>query len=206
MIAFGAAAELDALGIFRPLQIPHVAAAQPVIRLFDLITVFDALAEHAVFIADAVADDRQAERGATVHEAGRQPAQAAVAQARVIFAFGQFFQGQTHLIEGFVNGFIDPQIEHGITQRSAHEKFHGQVVSPAHATVGLVGIAGVLPTFPQPVAQSECQSFIHVVGIFSVPVAAQGVAEIVAKVSGDALGVHAQWGKLRQPGRWVTFF
>ena len=55
-IAFGATAEFDALGVFGALQIPQDATTQPVIGHFDLITVFDALAEHAVSVANTVAD------------------------------------------------------------------------------------------------------------------------------------------------------
>ena len=47
------------------------------------------LAEHAVFVADAVAHARHAQRGHRIEEAGRQPAEAAVAQRRVGLALGQ---------------------------------------------------------------------------------------------------------------------
>jgi hypothetical protein len=54
--------------------------------------VLDVLREHAVFVADAVAERRQAQRGHRIQEAGRQPAQAAVAQRRVGLAVGHVFQ------------------------------------------------------------------------------------------------------------------
>jgi hypothetical protein len=204
--AFGAPAVLDALGVFGPLQLPQVAAAQPVVRLLDLIAVFDALAEHAVGVADAVADHRQAQGGATVHETGRQPAETAVAQTGVVLALGQLFQGQPHIVQGLADRLGDAEVQHGVAHGPAHQEFHGQVIGPAHAAVGLVSVAGVLPALPQPVAQGEHQGFVHVVGVFGVPVPAQGMAEVVPEVGGDALGVHAQGRKLRQPGRWRAFF
>ncbi len=205
-VGFGAAAELDPLRVFGPLQFPQVAAAQPVVRFLDLITVFDALAEHAVGVADAVADHGQPQGGATVHETGRQPAQAAVAQTGVVLALGQFFQRQPHLVQRLVDRLGDAQVEHGVAQRPAHKEFHGQIVGAAHPAVGLVSVAGVLPALPQAVAQGEHQCFVHVIGVLGVPVAAQGMAEIAPKIGGDAFGVHSQGRQFGQPGRWHAFF
>ncbi len=176
------------------------------VGLLDLIAVFDALAEHAVGVAEAVADHRQPQGGATIHEAGRQPPQAAVAQTGVVLALGQFLQRQPHFVQRLVDRFGDAQIEHGVAQRPAHQEFQGQVIGPAHAAVGLVSVAGVLPALPQPVAQGEHQGFVHVVGVFGMPVAAQSVAEVVSEVGGDAFGVHAQGRQFRQPGCWRASF
>ena len=176
------------------------------IGFLDLIAVFDALAEHAVGVAEAVADHRQPQGGAAIHEAGRQSSQAAVAQPGVVFALGQFLQGQTHVVQRLVDRFGDAQIEHSVAQGPTHQEFQGQVIRPAHATVRLVGIAGVLPALPQSVAQGEHQGFVHVVGVFGMPVAAQGVAEVVSEVGGDAFGIHAQRRQFRQPGCWRASF
>ena len=51
--------------------------------MLDLPAVLDLLAEHAVLVAQAVADRRDLERGQRVEKAGGQPAQPAVAQPRV---------------------------------------------------------------------------------------------------------------------------
>ncbi len=188
------------------LQFPQIAAAKPVVRFLDLVAVLDALAEHAVGVADAVTDHRQAQGGATVHEAGGQPAQTAVAQTGVVLALHQFFQGHAHFIERFVDRFGDAQIEHGVAHGPTHQEFHRQVVSPAHATVRLVSIAGVFPAFPQPVAQSEHQRLVHIVGVGGVPVTAQRVTEVASEIGSDALGVHAQGRQFRQPGCRLASF
>ena len=191
-IGLGAAAELDALGVFGALQLPEVAAAQPVIRLLNLIAVLDALAEHAIGIADAIASHGQAQSGATVHEAGCQPPEATVAEAGIVLALAQFFQGQAQLIQRLADRFGDAQVEHGVAQRPAHQEFHRQVIGAAHTTVFLAGIAGVLPALPQPVAQGQDQRFVQVVGMAGVAITPQGMAEVVTKIGGNALGIHAQ--------------
>ena len=53
------------------------------VGLFDLEAVLDLLPENAVLVAQPVADRRNLQRGQRVDEAGRQPAQAAVAQTGV---------------------------------------------------------------------------------------------------------------------------
>ena len=62
------------------------------IRLLDLLAVPDALAEHAVLVADAVAHDRQLQGGAAVQKTGGQTPEAAVAEAGVVFELDQLFQ------------------------------------------------------------------------------------------------------------------
>ncbi len=52
-----AATELDRLREFIALDFPRKTLTQPGIRLFDLVAIVDALPEHAVLVADPVADD-----------------------------------------------------------------------------------------------------------------------------------------------------
>ena len=63
----------------RPHDLPRVGAQQPVVRVLDLPAVLDLLAEHAVFVAQAVTDGRNLKRRQRVEEAGRQPAQPTIA-------------------------------------------------------------------------------------------------------------------------------
>src|SRR3569623_1087543 len=68
--------------------------------MFDLMAVFDALVEHAVFVADAVAVGRQAQRGQRIEETGREAAEAAVAERRIGFELAHGFEVETDLAEG----------------------------------------------------------------------------------------------------------
>ena len=74
---------VDHLG---PLELPGVAERQPVLGIFVLPAVDDHLAEQAVVVADAVAVRGNAERGHAFHEAGGEPAEAAIAERRVRLA------------------------------------------------------------------------------------------------------------------------
>ena len=62
-----------------------IAVAQPLVGLLDLPAVDDLLLEDAELVADAVAQRRHFERGQRIDEAGREAAEAAVAQARLVF-------------------------------------------------------------------------------------------------------------------------
>ena len=77
------AAELHPVHHLGAGKFPWVALGQPVIGNFDLPTVHNGLAEHAVVVADAVAKAWNIERGHGVQKTGRQPPQAAVAQSRI---------------------------------------------------------------------------------------------------------------------------
>src|SRR6266702_7451014 len=74
-----------------PRKLPWIARAQPVIRRLDLLAVDNLLTEHAVFVTDAVAEARNAERRHRIEEAGRQPAEAAVAERGVRLDIGERF-------------------------------------------------------------------------------------------------------------------
>ena len=65
---------------------PGVALGQPVVGLLDLPAVADVLIEDAEFVADAVADRRALQSGQRVQVAGRQSAEAAVAQTGLLLA------------------------------------------------------------------------------------------------------------------------
>ena len=83
------AAELDLDHFLRAGDLPGVGLAQPVVRLFVLPAVADGLLEDAVFVPQAVTHRRQLHRRHRVEEAGRQPAEAAIAEAGVRFLLEQ---------------------------------------------------------------------------------------------------------------------
>src|SRR5262249_37717772 len=83
-----APAEPDFIGALLTLELPGVAVQQPVLRQLDLPSLHDLLAEEPVVVADAIAEGRYVQRGHALHEASRQPSQAAVAERRVGFESG----------------------------------------------------------------------------------------------------------------------
>ena len=124
-LGFGAPAKADTLGQFRAFDFPHMTVAQPMVGFFDLVAIFDVLAEHAIFIAQAVAHHRQLQGGATVDEASRQATQAAIAQAGIRLAVNQFLHVQAQIVQGFVQGVFQAEVEHRIAQGPAHQKLQG---------------------------------------------------------------------------------
>ena len=83
-IALGAAAEAHEAGLIRMGDLPGPAGLEPLVGDLHLPAVADQLVEDAEFVADAVAGGRDLQRGHRFEEAGRQPPQAAVAQARLL--------------------------------------------------------------------------------------------------------------------------
>jgi hypothetical protein len=81
-----AAAEADGIAQLRTRQLPGLAELHPVIGALDLPAAFDALGEHPVPVAQAIAKRWQALFGKGVEKAGRESPQAAVAQRRVLLA------------------------------------------------------------------------------------------------------------------------
>ena len=83
------AAEMNVIDHLRPLEFPGVAEAQPFVRIFLLPALRDDLAEQAEIVADAVADGGNGQRRHALHEARREPPEAAIAERRIRLAFAQ---------------------------------------------------------------------------------------------------------------------
>ena len=81
-----AAIDGDEAGLLGPLDLPGRREGEPVVRLLLLLAVLDLLAEQAVLVVDAVAVAGHVERGQRIEEAGREPAQPAVAERGVALA------------------------------------------------------------------------------------------------------------------------
>ncbi len=89
---FDAAAEMHVIDHFRPLEFPRVAKAQPFVRIFLLPALRDDLAEQAEIVADAVADRGDRQRRHALHEARRQPSEAAITERGIRLAFAQILK------------------------------------------------------------------------------------------------------------------
>ncbi|MNT54557.1 hypothetical protein D3C72_1917280 [compost metagenome] len=82
-VVLGVAAQAHLHRPFGALDLPRVAVAQPGIGLLHLHAIHDGLLEDAVFVADAIAERGDFQRRQRIHEAGREPAQAAISQPRL---------------------------------------------------------------------------------------------------------------------------
>ena len=68
-------------------EFPWRTILQPGFRLFNLLSIEDRLCEHAVLVADAITPGGKPKRRHRIEEAGRQPAQTAIAERRIGFTF-----------------------------------------------------------------------------------------------------------------------
>ena len=89
---FGVAAELHLAAPLGPRDLPGIAVAQPLVGLLHLPAVDDLLLEDAELVADAVTQRRHFERGQRIDETRGEPAEAAVAQARLVLVRQQLFE------------------------------------------------------------------------------------------------------------------
>src|SRR4051812_41160545 len=81
--AFDGAAEADLEGALAALELPGIAVLEPGLGQLDLPAVGKLLAEQAMDVADAVAMRRHIDGRHALHEPGRKPAEAAIAQRGV---------------------------------------------------------------------------------------------------------------------------
>ena len=179
------AAKVDLLGVLRAGDKPGGAQLQPVVRQLHLLAVHDLLLENAQLIADGVARSRDLQGGGGLQIAGRQTAQAAVAQTRVGLQLEEVGGGEAQRAQGLLQLGQDPKVEGVLLQGTAHQELQGEVVDLA-GVVLLVLLPRLHPVARHNIPQDQGAGLEHI-GI-------GGLAHVPAK--GAAEFIHHQFGQL----------
>ena len=141
---------------------PRLFVGQPVVRGFDLLAVLvELLLEDAVLVLDAVAEGRHAQRGEGVDEAGGQTAEAAVAEARLVFGVDDVLDLEAEGFHGLVELLGQTGVEQRVAQLLTHQEFCGQVADGLGVAVHGVGL-GLEPGVGKVVAHGLGCGDIHV--------------------------------------------
>ena len=129
-LALDRAAEADLVGDLGALELPGIAERQPVLRLLDLPAVVEQLPEQAVLIADAVAEAGDPDRRHALHEAGGEPAEAAVAERGVGLDLAHPVEIDVEPGERRPAGLVELQIAEILAQQAADQELEREVVDP----------------------------------------------------------------------------
>ena len=141
VVVLGVAAERDHLGGFGVRELPRRAEREPRVGLLDLLAALEGLAEDAVFIADAVADARDAHGRERIDEARREPAEAAVAEPRLDLLLTQLFDVDAARGHRLGRDVGEPRREQVVVELAAEQILGGQVADALglrHALTALV--------------------------------------------------------------------
>ena len=122
-------AELYFAGVLRTLDLKRVAVCKPVIRTLYLITVANLLLEHSVLIADTATVCGISECSKRIEEASRKTAEAAVTERCIGLLILDCVEIKAELLKSLADFLVRFQIDHNITERAAHQKFHRKVVN-----------------------------------------------------------------------------
>ena len=133
----GIAAEADIDSLVDFLDFPGIAVDQPVVRQFYLLVVDDALVEQAVLIADAVAMARQLQRRQGVDEAGSQPPQSPIPQARIAFGRDDLIQVPAQIFQALATDVVHVDAQEIRFQKAADEEFDGEIIDLFNLLFGI---------------------------------------------------------------------
>jgi hypothetical protein len=113
--------------------------------------ILEALLENAVLVAQAVTRRREPERRHGIEETRGEPAEAAVAQARVRLDVEQLHPLSATLVEGLADDRIEHQVHDGVGERAADQELDRDVINPLWVCP-LVGLVSPDPTVQENVA------------------------------------------------------
>jgi hypothetical protein len=152
--------------------------------------VLDALAEDSIFVANAVAEERQAERGPGIHDARRQAAETTVSETGVPLLLVQHFEVEPDAAHCMRAGVVRAEIDDVVDQRAAEQELQRQVIH----TLGVsevIRALGLEPSIGQPVAHGIRERLIDIEIGGGVFVLRHRVLHAVGKSGQDAVGVEA---------------
>ena len=150
------AVQVDLDPVLRAGDLPRVRTTEPVVRVLPLPAVLDRLPEHAVLVAQPVAHGRQLHRRHRVEEAGREPPEAAVAEAGVGLLLEEAEPVEVVLRDDLPRDRIEQQVHDVVGERAADQELHRQVVDPLRV-LALVGLLGAYPSLGQDVAHGASE-------------------------------------------------
>ena len=156
-----AAAEMNVIDHLRPLEFPGVAEAEPFVGIFVLPALRNDLAEQAEIVADAVADGGDGQRRHALHEAGREPPEAAIAERRVRLAFAQVVEPDAEIAERCLEHRQQAHIVQRVGEQAADQEFEREIIDPLAA--GVVALLfGRQPAVHDAVAQRQRRRLVPV--------------------------------------------
>ncbi len=106
---------------------PRIAEAQPLVRLLHLPAVDDLLLEDAELVADAVADRRNLERRERIEETRGETAEAAVAEAGLVFAGEQLIEVQADLGDRRAHVVVHAEVHEVVAEVRPHQELGGEI-------------------------------------------------------------------------------
>lgn len=171
-----AAAKADQILHLGALELPGVAEIQPGLGLLVLPAIDDGLAEQAVVITDAVTMGDHAEGRHALHEAGREPAEAAIAERRVRLQQADAFDIHVEPGERFTRHVEQTEVAQAVDQQAADEKLQREVIHPL-LPAGVSLARAIHPAVDGAVASSQ--------GYRMEPVVIGGVLRILANRVGE---------------------
>ena len=168
-------------------DLPRVAVAQPVVGLLDLPAVVDLLVEDAELVADAVADRRALERGQRVEVAGGEPAEAAVAEPRLLLAGQHSSRSWPSAASAARGRVLDAEVEQVVAELRAHQELGRQVAGHLAAEVER-GLRGGHPAVLHAVADGQRKCPVVVLWLQGGRRPADRVAQVVDDAAPQRVG------------------
>jgi hypothetical protein len=182
-VAGEAAAEPHPAALVGLGNLPGPAALEPFVGDLHLPAALDQLVEDAELVADAVAHRRYLQAGQRLQEAGRQPAQAAVPQARLLLHRQDLLDiAHAEAAQGLAGGVADAQHQQVVAQLGTDQELGREVGHHPGGLLAQGGVAGQLAGH-QPVAHRQAEGLVEIVG----GGAAGPAAEAEEQVLGDRL-------------------
>ena len=116
-----------------PRDLPRVAVAQPLVGALDLPAVDDLLLEDAELVADAVAERRDLERRQRIDEARGEPAEAAVAESRLVLLRQQLIEVEAELGDRLAHLVVDAEVQQVVAEVRSHQELGREIRDRARA-------------------------------------------------------------------------
>ena len=149
----------------RTRKFPGGTVNEPGIGVFDLGAIDDRLRKHAVFVAHAITPGRQFQRGHRIEEAGGKPAEAAVAERGIRFAFDDVGERRAaRRRKGGIRLVAQVKRRERVVQRASDQKLHRHVVDAARLVLAVIDLR-LHPAARELVARDHREGIVEFLGV-----------------------------------------
>ena len=184
------AVKLHRKGKLRTPDFPGVSEAQPVVGLFHLVTVGNALIEYSVFVTDSVTVTGDLKRSQGIKKAGRKAPKAPVAEAGIHFRVPDILKIDVQLRKSLLHFLFKSEIQDGVSHKSSDQKFQGKIID-ALGLMGMVGLLCLDPAVHQTVANGVGKGKKFIIGSGGILIFGQSMLKMAGKTPLERFGVHA---------------
>ena len=170
-------------------NLPWVTVLEPFIGLLHLVAVFDVLLEDPEIVSQAIADRGKVQGGNGIQKTRGEPAEAAIAEARIDLVFPQILPIEPFLRHGRAANVFHLKIDDIVAHQASDQELKRQVIESLDVLL-VMRLLSRDPSIDQLVPHGQGQRIIAVAVGRAIAIPGKSLAKMALEIPPQAVGRH----------------